>query len=203
MTSVQQHLIRCAEDYEARAANPVVAWDCMGASAWGSACRRFASETAAMSDTEAVAWLTAKRDAVPAKAGDAVLPGWYLQMDWLAQMDRILDPVARERVGWIEVGSNGGLDGGRPGERPGYRRMLGVNRCVSYCGRERGEDDSAWLRRRADWLSRYHGGIWVARSFYGRYTSDGNHYTQIVGTVGSFASQTHLVERESDRRDAA
>jgi len=196
MRTVQEHLTACSEEYARRAANPRVGWDVLSASTWADTCRRLAAEVGGMSDAEAVAHLKARREEWASRAeglpGRGFAPGWFVGMDIHSTMDEIIDPVARERRGWIEIsGYCFGADG------PLYRRMLGVNHCVATLRRTRGEGDAEWLDRRALWLAAYHDDIPVVR--FGAWSDERLQHTGIVGTVASFRGLRHLEERPEDR----
>jgi hypothetical protein len=199
-TTVRDHLLAQAAQFEARDLNPVTAWDCIGAAAWAKACRRFAREIRGMTDKEALAHLKARRreavrKATPKKRKRSDLPsreripGWYLAMDIDRRMDELLDPVARTKTGWIEIDTFRDL--------PCYRRMLGLNQCVASCSRKPDETDEAWLERRAQWLSRYHPKIKVLRM--NAWNERRERYDQEVATVDGFIAMRHLDEKPEYR----
>jgi hypothetical protein len=204
MSKVHAHLLACAANFAERSRKPRVAWDCMGASTWAKLCETFATEVAAMTDEQGIAHLQAKRATMlnrDFKGGDG-LPGWYLQMDTLSRLDEIIDPIAKERRGWIEIDSMTDIDGTIRVGRPYYRRMLGINQQVASLLREKGETDDHWLTRRAEWLGTYHPQVWVIRN--GAWVHEegdfrGREYTQIVGTVAAFIEMHHLTENDQDR----
>lgn len=205
--SVRTYLLATAKEFSERDRNPVVAWDIIGAAAWARACRVFAKEVAGMSHDDGVKHLKARRKEIEKadysdkpekgqKAGKVEkdrLPGWFLQIDFSKRMDEIIDPIARDRKGWIEICTAGGLDDGKCSTRPGYRRMLGINRQVGWIGRERGESDAAWLKRRAEWLGQYHGGVKVARDNRWNPTTK-DFELDVVATVREFLKTEHLAE---------
>lgn len=194
-SAVYAHLLACGQRYAQRAANPVTAWDCFGAKTWAGHCETLAVEVADMSEQAAHAHLIHRRDSdshrPPSKQNTSAW-SFMVTLDLIREMDAIVDPIAREHRGWIEVTTNGGLDNGKMSIRPAYRRMLGVNHCVSHCGREVGETDQAWATRRAAWLSRYHPDIHVTCREHG-YGSGlaGGQCTSLLGTVREFAEMSH------------
>lgn len=209
MTTVRQYLLDKAREFAERDRNPVVAWDCMGAAAWSKACRMFAKEVAGMSHDDAVKHLKARRKEIlnpksfskkadKQRKGSDRLPGWYMQMDFSKRMDELIDPIAKDKKGWIEITTAGGLDDGKLSTRPGYRRMLGINCQVEWCGREKGECDADWLKRRAEWLGQYHGGVKVVRdNRWNPETKDFEH--DVVAPVREFIKAEHLQETLENR----
>lgn len=194
-STVYDHLVACAADYARRAANPQVAWDQLGAKAWSGRCETLANEVQGLSETDALAHLIRRRDEHAHLNWDTKNSSpwaFLVTIDLKQQMDIIVDPVAREHRGWIEVSTYGGLDDGKMSIRPGYRRMLGINHCVSHCGRERDESDEAWQARRVAWLGRYHPNIWVTAcdNGYG-WGVGGGQCTSLLGTVQEFAKMFH------------
>lgn len=194
--TVEQHLLKCAEEYSRRAAHPVVAWDCMGAATWGNRCRELAAAVSEMSDSDALAYLQECRAGATGQAslvGHSRPLSFVVGWDLVREMDKIVDPIAREKRGWIEVKSNGGLDNGKMSTRPAYRRMLDTNHCVGFCGRNMGESDDAWRTRRLEWLAAYHPDILVTcrDSGYG-WGLDGGQCTSLLGTVRDFSATDNL-----------
>jgi hypothetical protein len=195
---VYRHLMACAAEYRERDRNPVVAWDQVAAASWAKACREFASEVVAMSDNEAMAYIK-KRFAKIVRGtfqNGRTTSGLMMQIDVSKTLDTILDPIEFSRKGWIEVGTHGGLDDGKCSTRPGYRRMLGINHCIDFCGRQRGESDADWLKRRDAWLKRYNPRVEVSRNVFGV-------ERQKIGTVAWLRKQEHLVEDERAARQIA
>lgn len=206
MATVRQYLLEKAKEFSERDRNPVVAWDCFGAKAWAQACRALAKEVAGMTHDEAVKHLKQRQKEMTRgrnfkdKAGQKLrghLPGWYLQIDFAKRMDELIDPIAKDRKGWIEITTCGGLDDGKCSTRPGYRRMLGINLEMDWCGRQKDESDVDWLKRRAEWLGRYHGGVKVVRETC--WNARREQFDQVVGTVRDFIKMEHLEERPEDR----
>lgn len=194
--SVAAHLLDCAAKYANRAAYPVVAWDCMGAATWAGRCRELAAAVADMSEFEALHYLQECRAGAPAQAskvGYSRPLSFIVGIDLVREMDRIIDPIAKEKRGWIAVCSHGGLDDGVISTRPGYRRMLDTNHCVGFCGRERGESDDAWRTRRLQWFSQYHPDVPVICTELGYgWGLDGGRCTSILGTAQQFSATDHL-----------
>lgn len=194
-STVYNHIRACGQRYAQRAKNPVTAWDCIGASSWASRCETLAEEIKGLGEDEALAHLIRRRDnhahLTPGQKSESTW-AFLVTIDLQREMDTIVDPIAKEHRGWVEVTSNGGLDNGKMSVRPAYRRMLGVNHCVSYCGREVGETDQAWQDRRVAWLSRYHPNILVMcqETGYG-WGLDGGQCTSLLGTVREFALTPH------------
>ena len=195
MTTVHAHLLTQAQHYAGRAKNPVVAWDCLRAQKWADRCLTLADEVAGKSDEAALAHLKCFRAAVATKDTNQTGWGFYAVFSDLRELDALIDPIARERTGWIVLGTHGGLDDGKRSIRPGYRRMLGINHCVASCGRERGESDDAWLARRDAWFAQYHPDVKVIRD-HTAWSADRTEYTHIVGTAGDVRLLRHLVERD-------
>lgn len=192
---VREHVLACAQNYAKRAANPVTAWDCLGAKAWAGRCEDLANEVLGMSEEDALAHLIRRRDSGKHLSwSEPNTSPWsfVVTLDLLQHMDTIVDPIAREQRGWIEVSSYGGLDNGKLSSRPSYRRMLGVNHCVSYCGRKLDESDQAWNARRVAWLSQYHPNIYVMSrdGGYG-WGLGGGQCTSLLGTIGEFSKIEH------------
>lgn len=194
-TLIQEHLLEQARRYASRAATPVTAWDCLAAQRWSDRCTELAGQVSGMTDEAALAHLKQIRAAIEAKSGSWSGWGFYAVFTELREMDTLIDPVARDLVGWITISTHGGLDDGKPSIRPGYRRMLGINHCVSACGRERGESDEDWLNRRNVWLAKYHPDIKVIRD-HNAWSDDRTQYTHIVGSVREIMTLRHLVERD-------
>jgi hypothetical protein len=190
MNVVQAHLSRCAENFRERELNPIVAWDCLGAARWATQCDELAVRVDGLDDVAALAFLKQVRHDVENAEAEQSSWGLFSHIDTIKQLDRIIDPIARDIGGWIEVGSWGGLDDGQISRRPGYRRMLGVNHCVSSCGRERGESETHWLARRDVWLAQYHPDVIVVRARAA--WSEGAQYTEIMATAGTFRSIEHV-----------
>lgn len=211
MTDVVAHLRACAARYAERHRKPVVAWDCMGAAKWGEVCNRLADEIEdlGLPREQAVGYLKAKAKQGRDGAGDGRGVGLLISLDMWREFDRIIDPIARDRVGWIEV-SGHREHFGRDGFEglPEYRRMLGANHCVAFLSRDRKEAPvrrgtaiqerrytieaaDKWEERRLAWLSQYHPGIPVIHK-EGGYMRDGSEtrsYTPIYGTV-----EQHMAE---------
>lgn len=190
MTDIVAHLRACRDRFAERAARPVVAWDCMGASRWARVCGDLADEIEGLGLTgqQAIGFLKGRAHSVRNRADAANQGGMGLivSLDTWNRFDEIIDPIARDRTGWIEVSGHAehfgreGADG-----MPEYRRMLGVNTCVAFLkrewkeerrpgstawcttGRDDGrrriwvESDAAWEARRLEWLGRYHPDVWV------------------------------------------
>jgi hypothetical protein len=192
MNRIHAHVLAEAEKYAQRAVKPVVAWDQLYAERWSAVCKNLADEVAAMDEEAGLSHLKMRRDDL--KEGERRSWAVIGPRDAWLQMDQLVDAVAREHTGWIQVGRHGGLDNLVLSTRPGYQRMLGINRCVSSCGRERGESDEAWLARRDVWLAKYHPAIQVIRSRAA--WSEDSQYTHIIGTVAQVRAVPHLVERE-------
>jgi hypothetical protein len=189
------HLAACAEDYARRAAHPMTAWDQLSAKTWSALCETLANELVHLSEADALAHLIRRRDEhshLNWNTENSSPWAFLVTIDLKRQMDIIVDPIAREHRGWIEVSTFGGLDDGKMSVRPGYRRMLGVNHCVSHCGRQPGESDEAWQSRRVNWLGRYHPDIHVTSrdNGYG-WGVGGGQCTSLLGTVREFAAITH------------
>jgi len=215
MTDVVAHLRACQTDYIARHRTPRVAWDCMSAETWSNTCGRLAEEieTLGLTGDQAIGFLKGRAHAMRTRADAGVTGlGMIVSMDVWREMDAIIDPIARDRRGWIELSGHRehfgreGLDG-----LPTYRRMLGANTCVSTLTREhtevrRGryadpseprrfviEDEAAWEARRQAWLGRYAGDIWVVHREGGWHrdadATTSIRYTPLYGTVAD-----HMVE---------
>jgi hypothetical protein len=194
-SSTYNHLLACGQRYAQRAANPVVAWDCIGAKTWAGRCETLAGEILDMTEQDALAHLIRRRDhdshRSPSKLNTSPW-AFLVTIDLVREMDTIVDPIAREHRGWVEVTTTGGLDNGKMSIRPAYRRMLGINHCVSYCGRERDESDQAWQERRVAWLSQYHPNIHVTCRDHGYgWGLGGGQCTSLLGTVREFAEMSH------------
>jgi hypothetical protein len=194
--TVEQHLLQCAAEYSRRAAHPVVAWDCMGAATWAGRCRELAAAVSEMSDTAALTYLQECRAGASGQAsklGFSRPLSFIVGFDLVREMDKIVDPIAREKRGWIAVSTSGGLDDGKLSTRPSYRRMLETNHCVGFCGRKERESDDAWSARRVAWLGKYHPDVLVIcrDSGYG-WGLDGGQCTSVLGSVQEFASKRHL-----------
>jgi hypothetical protein len=191
MGSVHQHLTACAAEYAERSRNPITAWDQLAADKWSGLCLQLAREIEYLSDDEALVYLKAKRTTCVLNTSSSA--ALVISMSHMKEYDRVIDPIAREQTGWIEVNAWGGLDDGKSSERPGYRRMLDTNHCVGFVGRALGESDEDWLRRRAAWLAQYHPDIWVIGSgFEWGWSLDGHQCTVLLGRVHEFAKQEHL-----------
>jgi hypothetical protein len=184
MTDVVAHLRQCQIRFAERAARPVVAWDCLGASKWAEVCGRIANEIEGLGLTgeQAVGFLKGKAHAARTRADAADLAGLgiLVSLDTWGKFDEIIDPIARDRRGWIEVKGHA-EHFGREGIHgmPTYRRMVGVNQCVATLSREWKEErrhrdapidaprrmwiepEDKWEARRQAWLSRYHDGVLV------------------------------------------
>lgn len=195
MTNVHAYLLSEARQYAERAANPVTAWDCIGARRWSETCMKLAVNVEGKTDEDALTHLKAVRAALYGVEHPNTGWGFYAIFSDIRQLDAIIDPIARDLTGWIVLGTHGGLDDGKCSTRPGYRRMLGINHCVSSCGRERGESDDAWLARRDAWLARYHPHIKVIRD-HTAWSEDRTQYTSLVGNVAEIRKMRHLVERD-------
>lgn len=184
MTDVAAHLRACAARFNERDRRPVVAWDCMGAATWAKVCNAIADEieSLGLAGEQAIGFLKAKahqaRTGADAKSQKGL--GFLVSMDAWTKFDEIIDPIARDRRGWIEVSGHAehfnriGID-----NIPTYRRMLGSNQCVATLTREWREErrpryadhnaprrcwvesDEAWEARRLEWLGRYHPDVWV------------------------------------------
>ena len=194
MNAIHQHILRFQEKYARRAREPLVAWDCLGAERWAQDLAALAQEVESMSEEQALAHLQALRreaDRLPLQGQNSwglVSTMWHCH-----KLDELIDPVARECVGWIVLGTHGGLNNGKMSTRPGYRRMLDVNHCVAACGRERDESDEDWLAHRDAWLAQYHPDVPVVRDNRA-WSEDRTQYTAFVGTVKSLRATEHLVE---------
>lgn len=184
MTDVVAHLRTCHIQFAERAARPIVAWDCFGASKWAEVCRDLANEIEGLGLTgdQAIGFLKGKAHAVRGRADAAHQGGLgiLVTLDAWGRFDEIIDPVARDKRGWIEVKGHS-EHFGRPGVNgmPTYRRMLGANQCVAMLSREWKEErrhrdapldaprttwvesEADWEARRQTWLSRYHPDILV------------------------------------------
>lgn len=188
MTDVVAHLRACEARFNERALRPVVAWDCLGAASWSRACRMLAAEieSAGLTGEQAIGYLKAKAHEVRTRTADMDRGiGFLVGLDAWTRFDEIIDPIARDRRGWIEVRGHS-EHFGREGVEgmPTYRRMLGVNHCVASLSREwkeesrrrgfhqtplpadapracRIEPEDSWEARRLEWLGRYHPGILV------------------------------------------
>lgn len=211
MIDVVAHLRACATDFDERACNPRVAWDSLGAAAWAGVCTRLAGEIAelGLDHDAAVAHLKTCAARMRGRADGGGSGGWgmVITMDAWTRMDEIIDPVARDRMGWIELIGHREHFGRHALEGlPTYRRLLGRNRCVAVLTREhrvlnrRGgdgidevvvEDGAAWEARRAAWLGRYHPAVPVVHAEGGweRSGDGGAHpYSPLMGTVGVHAA---------------
>lgn len=212
MTDVSAHLRACRDDYRRRARRPVVAWDCLGAATWGDVCDRLADDIdeLGLAGERAIGFLKAKTKEASDASGDMRGPGLVVSLDLVRQFQLIMDPIARDLVGWIEVRGHR-EHFGREGVEgmPEYRRMLGVNNCVAYLKRDwsesrsrfgstnpgtcRIETEDAWEARRVAWLSRYNPGIRVIHA-EGGYAIDpvdgqGARYTPLYGTVAEHMAE--------------
>jgi len=196
MHYVEKHLRERAAKYADRYANPVTAWDQIGARSWSERCEQLAEVTAPLAPEAAMQYLhacRAKADGVDGLLDSSQPMAFIVSMDMAREMDTIIDPIAVAHRGWIEAQVGGGLDDGKLSTRPAYRRMLGVNHCVAYCGRERGESDDAWLSRREQWFARYHPDVWVVsrEAGYG-WGIDGGQCSSLLGRVADFMKVPHL-----------
>lgn len=185
MVDVVSHLRACRDRFAERSKRPVVAWDCMGASKWAEICDGLAREIEdlGLHGEQAIGFLKGRAHDSRTRAdrGDQSGMGIVVSMDVWSRFDEIIDPIARDRRGWIELRGHAehfdreGIEG-----MPTYRRMLGVNQCVATLSREWGEiprnrgsiyrmaepiggprrcrieSEDAWETRRQAWLGRYH-----------------------------------------------
>lgn len=184
MKSVRNHVLSVAQDYEARAVRPVVAADVLGADKSAQWCRTLAAQMEGLSDEESLALLKQRQQqlSISLEGGLQMLASLHLHQ----LMHELIDPVAREKVGWIE------LSYGVHRDLPMYRRMLGINQQVGSCTREVDEPDAQWLVRREAWLARYHPQVPVVRM--DSWSEDRARYTAFVSTAGEFATVKHLKE---------
>lgn len=195
MTKIREYLLNVAKALHARDRVPVVAIDCIAAKKRAEIIEQIAREVADLSEDEALAVLKGYRarflKAASEPADNGI--GWVFSMSETQWIEGVVDVVARENVGWIEVSSSG-YDGKsrRLLNLPSYSRKLGVNHGVAYIARGKDEADAAWLARRSEWLSRYHADIPVSHSDSPR--DQGVPQSYIYGTVGEFAQVEHLVE---------
>ncbi|MDW9481963.1 hypothetical protein GOB57_25260 [Sinorhizobium meliloti] len=193
MESIQDYLRICARREFERDRKPVVAMDCIAAKAHGELLEKLAAEVDGMDDEAALSYLVRIRDnnrnsdREHRTTMDMVFS--FSSLNWF---DGIVDRVAREPVGWIEVNSTG-FDGKRNLNLPAYRRMLGINHAVAYIARKEDEADDAWLLRRAEWLSAYHPEVNVVHR-WSRYVGPGKEEKIRFGTVREFTLLNHLVE---------
>lgn len=212
MTDVSAHLRACRDDYRRRAHRPVVAWDCLGAATWGDVCDRLADDVDELGLTgeRAIGFLKAKAKEASDASGDMRGIGLVVSLDLVRQFQIIMDPIARDPVGWIKVRGHR-EHFGREGVEgmPEYRRMLGTNNCVAYLKRDWGESrgrfgstnprtprieaEDAWEARRVAWLARYNPGIQVIHGEGGWIvdpTEDrGASYTPLYGTVAEHMAE--------------
>lgn len=219
-TRADEYLRTCAADYLYRHKNPRVAWDCIAAKTWSDICLRLADEVAGMPMERAVGYLKAMQQRAikgteenwPNK-GPSPVASFLSHLDASREFDRILDPIAHDRVGYIQVQALGnyadfttsdGVTYKESPSRPYYRRMLGINNQVGGISRQDDESDELWLARRRRWLSQYHPGIMVVAEGGWFHRTDvfdqtdireptGWQYTPFYGRVGEFIEERHLV----------
>lgn len=192
MPTIHAHVLREAARYAQRARVPVVARDIFSADKWSEQCMQMAQQIEGMSEADALAHLKAFR----ADLRWDTRSGWSFMtsMDAMGLMDELIDPVAKDKVGWIEMSAWGGLDKGKRSVRPHYRRMLGINNAMSSCIRDLGEPEATWLARRDAWLAQYHPDIKVIRGC-ASWSEDRCQYTSIVATVSELREMKHVIER--------
>jgi hypothetical protein len=190
MESIRDYLLACASREFERDRKPVVAMDCIAAKAHGELLEKIAAKVDGMDDQTALSYLVKLRDnnlnddQEHQTTMDLVFS--MSSMNWFCG---IVDRVAREQTGWIEVKSTG-FDGKHRLNLPAYSRMLGTNRGVAYIARGKNEADDSWLHRRAEWLSAYHPEVDVIHG------SSWGEKKIILGKVGTFLLQEHLVEAD-------
>lgn len=190
MEGIQDYLRSCARREFERDRKPVVAMDCIAAKAHGELLEKLAAKVDGMDDQAALSYLVTLRDnnrnsdQEYRSTMDMVFS--FSSLNWF---DGIVDRIAREQTGWIEVRSTG-FDGKRNLNLPAYRRMLGINHGVAYIARGKDEADDAWLLRRAEWLSAYHPEVEVVHG------SSFGEKKIVLGTVGTFVLLEHLVEAD-------
>lgn len=196
MGTIKEYLLECANDQFARHRNPVVGMDSIAAKTRGELLERVAAEVGALSDEDALLRLKTLRDALrePCKEIGASVIGWVFSMSDSKWFDGIVDRVAREPVGWIEVSSSG-FDGKKLLNLPAYTRKLEINHGVAYIARRKDEAEADWLLRRAEWLSAYHPDVQVVHQRE-RWDGEGNRSKVVLGTAASFAEVEHMVEAD-------
>lgn len=196
MATIHEYLLACAKDQFARDRNPVVGMDCIAAKVRGEFLERIAAEVGALAEEAALLRLKTLRDAMrePRKEIGASVIGWVFSMSDSQWFDGVVDRIAREPVGWIEVSSSG-FDGKKLLNLPAYSRKLGVNHRVAYIARRKDEADADWLRRRAEWLSAYHPDVEVVHQ-RARFDGKGSSAKVVLGTAASFAKIEHMVEAD-------
>lgn len=192
MTSIRDYLIELAEEQYSRHHKPVVGMDCIAAKSRGDLLQKIAREVEQNPEEAALSHLKAYRNLFRNGAegsGDTSL-SWVFAGSDMQWFDGVVDRVARENVGWIEVSSIG-LDrkSGRPLHLPCYTRKLGINHAVSSIQRSVDESADGWLARRAAWLSRYHSDVKIVHR-------SGAQRPYEFGTVATFSSVEHLVETD-------
>ncbi|KVV07408.1 hypothetical protein [Burkholderia ubonensis] len=192
MKRVVQHLLEVAQEQRKRFANPVLAIDVLAADKRAELCEKLAKSLADLDDATALQRLIEKRDAHELNVSSST--AIVVSMSERQWFEGIIDGISREQRGWIEVGSHGYSDG-RNLCLPRYRRMLGINHCVDGCYREEHETAEVWLAKRAAWLSRYHAEVKVVHAKK-RWTPDNPSIEIVLGTVGSFVQQEHVVEAD-------
>jgi len=191
--TLRQHLLHCSDEYKSRAERPRVAWDCMAAKTWSDICLTLADRVWGMDDETALRTLIGLRDRDPGIDTSRGGIAWYAGYDHWAQMQRIVDPVARENRGYIllcESRASGHLKG-PPEQQEAYARYLGINQCVSSIRRGMSdgttfgwvmnESDEAWALRKRAWIERYHPDIQITGDRW-----NGDDYSPKITTVGEF-----------------
>lgn len=192
--SILEHIKAEADKQTKLAYNPVVAMDCIAAEGRAKLCNEIAETLIGLDEEASLAELKRLRDVFHGRSGDlSSTIKFVFSLSHSNWFDSVVDAVAKENTGWIEVRDHG-FDGSlnQMLHLPYYRRMLGINNCATTITRLRGETDAAWLERRQKWLGRYHPDVRVIHSNE-RWTPEGMVKVDL-GTVETFAQQEHLVE---------
>lgn len=195
MATILEHINAEAQKQINLACNPVVAMDCISAETRAQLCRQVAGSLEGLEEDAALALIKQLRDQFNGRVkGDITSTiNFIFDISDAKWFDGVVDAVAMEISGWVEVG-NYGFDGrlNKHLYLPMYRRMLGVNHCVSSIGRLREETDSDWLNRRKTWLERYHPDVRVFHAEE-RWTRQGLVKVDL-GNIQTFIEKEHLVE---------
>lgn len=192
--TILEHIKAEADKQTKLAYNPVVAMDCIAAESRAKLCNEIATTLIGLDEEAALAELKRLRDVLSGRNDDlSSIIKFVFSVSEAKWFESVVDAVAKENTGWIEVGDHG-FDGhlNKMLHLPRYRRMLGINNCAATITRLREESDASWLERRKDWLDRYHPEVRVIHTNE-RWTSEGMEKIDL-GSVETFAQQEHLVE---------
>ena len=187
MMPVRDYLLEMAKDQRERYVNPVTAMDRIAGNIRADQLEKLAERISSMDDQDAIAYLVSRRDDARNNiSGPDGIALWasHSASDW---MDRVVDRISRENVGWIEV-SNTHAKGSDASHFPFYRRMISRDECTHSLTRDSRETDATWMARRSEWLSWYHPEIKVF------YADTFAHEWDVLGDIASFVRIEHLIE---------